>query len=143
MGLMQYIYTSVLVEELTAQRAFETSAMSVKLCQQFGITGRVFANRQQALAITEGPETHVARYFEAVQKDPMAGTQILHLQRPIKLREFTDYSVWLNLGRDFEFTEHVRHLTLETLALAWPKTLSSKVRIIASAYLDADMLAAP
>ena len=30
MGLVQYIYTSVLIAELTAENAFETSAMSVR-----------------------------------------------------------------------------------------------------------------
>ena len=143
MGLVQYIYTSVLIAELTPKNAFDTSAMTVNLCQQFGITGRVFANRQEALAIMEGPEDHVARYYQAVQNDPMTGTQILHVQRPIQAREFEDFSVWVNFGRDFEFTQHIRNLTPETLPLAWPENLSPRVRIMASAYLDADMLAAP
>lgn len=142
MSLVQYIYTSVLATELTAQNAFDTSSLSVKVCEQFGITGRVFANRRQALAITEGPEMHVARYFQAVQQDPMAGTQILHVQRPIHAREFQDYSVWLNVGRNLAFTQNVRELTAETLPLAWPENLSPRVRIMANAYLDADMLEA-
>jgi len=72
MALVQYIYTSVLITELTPQNAYDTSALSVKVCRQFGITGRVFANRQQALAITEGPEDIVSRYFESVKQDPLA-----------------------------------------------------------------------
>lgn len=142
MGLVQYIYTSVLVTELTPQNAFDTSVLSVKVCRQFGITGRVFANRQQALAITEGPEDIVTRYFESVKQDPLAGNNLLHVQRPIQFREFQDFSVWLNLGQDFPFDLNVRELTKESLKEAWPENLSAKVRIMADAYLTGDMLAA-
>lgn len=142
MSLVQYIYTSVLVTELTAQNAYDTSALSVKICQQYGITGRVFANRQQALAITEGPEEIITRYFHSVKQDPMASKILLHVQRPIQKTEFQDYSVWLNLGRNFQFSKYVRELTAESLPLAWPENLSARVRIMADAYLDADMLAA-
>lgn len=142
MSLVQYIYTSVLVTEVTAQNAYDTSAMSVKICQQYGITGRVFANRQQALAITEGPEDIVEHYFQSVKQDPVAGNILLHVQRSIEAREFQDYSVWLNLGQNFQFGKYVRELSSETLPLAWPDNLSARVRIMADAYLDADMLAA-
>ena len=141
MGLVQYIYTSVLVTELTPQNAFDTSSLSVKVCQQFGITGRVFANRQQALAITEGPEEIVARYFDSVRQDPVASNVLLHVQRSIQFREFETYSVWLNLGQPFPFDMNVRELTADSLKEAWPDNLSAKVRIMADAYLDADMLA--
>ena len=140
MALVQYIYTSVLVTELTSQNAFDTSLLSVKICQQFGITGRVFANRQQALAIMEGPEDIVARYFASVKQDPLAGNNLLHVQRPIQFREFQDYSVWLNLGQDFPFDLNVRELTKESLKEAWPDNLSAKVRIMADAYLTGDIL---
>lgn len=142
MLLAQYIYTSVLITELTPKNAFDTSSLSVKICQQYGITGRVFANRQQALAITEGPEDIVARYFQSVKQDPMASNILLHVQRPIEAREFQDYSVWLNLGQDFGFDNNVRELTSASLPLAWPDNLSARVRIMADAYLDADMVAA-
>ena len=141
MGLVQYIFTSILVEELSAQNAFDTSSMSVRVCQHYGITGRVFANRNQALVITEGPKETVEHYFQSIQKDPMTGTQILHSQKEIREREFNDYSVWLNLGQGFEFSGDVRELSQETLPLAWPENLSAKVRIMADAYLDSDMLA--
>jgi len=142
MQLVQYIYTSVLRDELSAQLAFDTSSMSVGLCKQFGITGRVFANRQQALVITEGPQDIVMRYFQAVKQDKMASHVLLHVQRPIPRREFQDYSIWLNLGKDFPFTQSVRELTESSLKEAWPDNLSLKVRIMADAYLGADMLAA-
>ena len=142
MNLVQYIYTSILVTELSSQNAFDTSSMSTRVCQQIGITGRVFANRQKALAITEGPEEIVQRYFQSVTQDPLAETVLLHVKRPIPAREFQDYSVWLNLGQAFEFTRYVRKLTPESLGQAWPDNLSAKVRIMADAYLDPDMLAA-
>jgi len=108
MALVQYIYTSVLITELTAQNAFEI----------------------------------VVRYFHAVKQDPLSSNILLHVQRPIQMREFLDYSVWLNLGQDFQFNEHVRELTTRSLHEAWPENLSTKVRIMADAYLDGDMLAA-
>jgi len=94
------------------------------------------------LAITEGPEEIVVRYFHAVKQDPLSSNILLHVQRPIQMREFLDYSVWLNLGQDFQFNEHVRELTTRSLHEAWPENLSTKVRIMADAYLDGDMLAA-
>lgn len=142
MAVTQYIYTSMLVTKLTAQNAFDTSSLSVKICQQLDISGRVFANRQQALAITEGPEEIVSRYFQAVKQDPLGGRILMHVKRSIPAREFANYSVWLNLGQAFQFNEHVRELTPESLKTAWPDNLSAKVRIMADAYLDGDMLAA-
>lgn len=142
MALVQYIYTSILMTELSAQNAFDTSTMSTKICEQFGITGRVFANRQKALAITEGPEEIIAKYFQSVNRDPLAQKILLHVQRPIQTREFNDYSVWLNLGQAFKFTRSVRELTAASLEMAWPDNLSAKVRIMADAYLDPEMLAA-
>jgi len=37
---------------------------------------------------------------------------------------------------------NIRELTVESLKEAWPENLSSKVRIMADAYLNSDMLAA-
>jgi hypothetical protein len=142
MAFAQYIYTSILVSELTPESAFQTCELSSKVCRHFGITGRVFANRQQALAITEGPEEVVARYFEAIRQDPISGKIILHVQRLISSREFQTYSLWLNLGVDFSPSESVRPLTPDTLQSAWPSTLSTKMRILAEAYLDPDISAA-
>lgn len=142
MALVQYIYTSILITELTAQNAYDTSAMSTRVCKQLGISGRAFANRQKAFAITEGEEETVKRYFTSVAKDPMAGKILLHVKRPIPVREFANYSVWLNLGQEFPSDDSVRRLTPLSLANAWPPNLSAKVRIIADAYLDPEMLAA-
>ena len=142
MALVQYIYTSILVAELTPQNAYDTSAMSTRVCKQMGITGRAFANRQKALAITEGEEDVVKHYFTSVAKDPLAGKILLHVKRPIPIREFTDFSIWLNLGQDFPSNQSVRKLTPQSLAHAWPANLSAKIRILADAYLDPEMLAA-
>jgi len=142
MGLVQYIYTSVVLKDLSVQEAFDIGSTSVGACQQLEITGRVFGNRQEGLAIMEGPEEHVARYYQGVQDNPLTGLQILHVKRSVKAREFEDFSVWLNVGQMFRETYQVRNLTSETLPLAWPENLSAKVRIMADAYLDADMLKA-
>ena len=107
MGLVQYMFTSVLVTDASAQAAIDTASMALRLGQQFGVTGRVFANIRQAFVIMEGPEEIVDRYFQSVKRDPMAGTQILHVQRPIKAREFHDYSVWLNVGQRFQSTPEI------------------------------------
>ncbi len=142
MGLVRYIYTSILAVELPPQNAFDTASLSANVCEKIGITGRTFANCHKALAITEGPTDIVEKYFQAVNADPLAQTILMHVQRPIKAREFEDYSVWLNLGQAFEFSASVRELTPDTLAQAWPGDLSAKVRIMADVYLDPEMLAA-
>lgn len=142
MVLAQYIYTSTCSAAMTAEEAYDMSTRSVRLCEQFGISGRVFANRQQALAITEGPQDVVERYYQSVSRDPHVITILLHVNRIIPAREFHDYSVWLNLGAQFEFSESVRQLTQESVHLALPINPSPRLRIMAEAYLDDDMLIA-
>jgi len=127
---------------MTPNMAYQVSSQSVAVCEQLGITGRVFANRQQALAITEGPTDIVYKYFQAVKSDPLVQTILLHVNRPIEACEFEDYSVWLNLGVGFEFGEKVRKLTPGTARLALPDNPSPRLRIMAEAYLDDDMLIA-
>jgi len=142
MELVQYIYTSTCSAAMTAQNAYDMSSKSVSLCEQFGITGRVFANRQQALAMTEGPKEIVERYYQSVCRDPYVFATLLHVNRIIPAREFNDYSVWLNLGTQFEFSDSVRPLTADTVHLALPDNPSPRLRIMAEAYLDDDMLIA-
>ncbi len=142
MTIVQYIYTSILGVEMTPRRAYEAAKLSAGLCQKFGITGRVFANSQQALAITEGPEDIVTRYYESVSKDEMAATVLLHSRRIIPVKEFADFTILLNVDHAFDPDTSVRPLTHQSFETAWPANLSAKVRILADAYMDPDMLAA-
>ena len=141
MALVQYIYTSVLATQMTPQHAYNACLLSADLCRKFGISGRVFANCQQALAITEGPDAVATRYFKAVSEDPMAATVLLHVKREIAVREFPDFSILLNVDYPFAPDRYVKPLTAETMQDVWPKNLSAKVRILAEAYLDPEMLA--
>jgi len=142
MELVQYIYTSTCSEAMTLQLIYDTSCRNIGLCEQFGITGRVFANRQQALVIKEGPKDLVERFYQSVCRDPYVATTLLHVNRIIPTREFHDCSVWLNIGTQFTFNEKVRQLTPETVRLALPANPSPRLRIMAEAYLDDDMLIA-
>lgn len=142
MTTVQYIYTSILGTEMTPQHAHRASVLSAGLCQKFGITGRVFANCQQALAITEGPEETAIRYFQAVTNDPMAASVLLHVKRTIPSPEFTDFSILLNVDYPFAANQFVQPLTPESFQTVWPANLSAKVRILADAYMDPEMLAA-
>ena len=127
---------------MTSKMAYQISSQSVSVCEQLGLTGRVFANNQQALAMTEGPTEIVRQYFEAVSADILVETTLLHYDRPIKTREFTDYSVWLNLDEEFHFCDKVRRLTAQSVKDALPAYPSAKLKIMATAYLHGDMLAA-
>ncbi len=141
MGLSQLIYTSTCTDVMTSKMAYQVSCQSVSVCEQLGLTGRVFANNWQALAMTEGPTEIVRQYFEAVSADVLVETTLLHYDRPIETREFSDYSVWLNLGEGFEFGEKVRRLTEQSVKEALPAYPSAKLKIMATAYLQGDMLA--
>lgn len=127
---------------MTPKMAYDMSCMSVSICEKIGITGRVFANRQQALAMIEGPREVVQQYYKAVNNDALVETVFLHVDRVISVPEFEDYSAWLNLGTDFEFGDKVRRLTHETASIALPNNPSPRLRIMAEAYLDDDMLIA-
>lgn len=136
MGLSQLIYTSTCTDAMTPKKAYDMSCLSISVCDQLGLTGRVFANNQEALAMTEGPTELVKMYFAAVRSDPLVETILLHVDRPIERREFDDYSVWLNLSEPFSECEKVFMLTPDSMKLALPKTPSSRLRIMAEAYLS-------
>ncbi|CAM3633882.1 BLUF domain-containing protein [Litorimonas haliclonae] len=141
MELSQLIYTSTCTDAMTPRMAYQVSAQSVAVCEQLGLTGRVFANNRQALAMTEGPTEIVRQYFQAVSADILVEATLLHYDRVIEAREFSDYSVWLNLGEEFAFCDKVRRLTEQSVQDALPAYPSAKLRIMATAYLYGDMLA--
>jgi len=53
----------------------------------------------------------------------------------------SDFSILLNVDYPFAPDRYVKPLTAETMQDVWPKNLSAKVRILAEAYLDPEMLA--
>jgi len=140
MSLSQLIYTSRCIAAMTSQMSYDVSCKSVAICEQLGLTGRVFANNQQALAMTEGPTEIVKQYFEAVKSDGLVESILLHVDRIIPEREFADYSVWLNLPEAFEFGDKVRKLTPESVLTAMPIKQSVKLKIMAEAYLNAELI---
>lgn len=142
MALSQLIYTSIYMAELTPRRAHETYMESVAACKQLGITGRVFADDQQAIAMTEGPTDILNRYYDAVTADPFVGSTVLHFDRHIPAREFSDYSVWLNSKETYDVSPQILRLTHETLALALPPNLSTKVRIMIETFVKPEILKA-
>lgn len=122
--------------------AYQVSCQSVTVFEQLGLTGRVFANNKRALAVVEGPTQIVKQYYEALSTDILLETIFLHSSRPLKTREFLDFSVWINLREEFEFTDKVRQLTREALKEALPESPSIKLKIMAAAYLNDEILAA-
>ena len=127
---------------MTAEKAYETACSSQSYCQQYGITGRCFANTQHALLITEGPKPVLDFHYMTIQKDPLVQTVLLHVDRVIPEREFSDFSVWLNLNKTLQFSDHIFALTAENVKHALPENPSPRLRIMAEAYLDDDMLSA-
>lgn len=140
MSLTQLIYTSRCVAAMTSQMSYDVSCKSVYICEKLGLTGRVFANNRQALAMTEGPTEIVKEYFKAVKADSLVESILIHVDRKIPVREFKTYSVWLNLPGAFEFGDKVRELTPESVLTAMPVKQSAKLRIMAEAYLNADLI---
>lgn len=141
MSLSQLIYTSTCTAELTPRLSHEASFKSVQICKSIGLTGRVFANDISAFAMTEGPTELVRRYYKAVAADSLVETIILHVDRPIKAREFNDYYVLLNSQERYDFGPSVGILTDETLNAALPSHPSIRLRIMVEAFKQ-DVLAA-
>lgn len=125
---------------MTPQMSYEAACKSVYIGEKLSLTGRVFANTIQALAITEGPTNIVREYFKAVKADSLVESILLHVDREIPAREFTDYSVWLNLPESFQLCDKVRKLTPQSVLTAMPIKPSAKLRIMAEAYLNADLV---
>ena len=134
MPLSQLIYTSTCTDELTPKKSHEASYKSVQICQQLGLTGRVFANDITAFAMTEGPTSLVKKYYQAVATDRLVDTIILHVDRPIPKREFEDYKVLLNSKEQFDFGPSIGILTPESLEAALPSHPSSRLRIMVEAF---------
>ena len=140
MALSQLIYTSTCTAAMTPRMAYIVSEKSVDICKQLGLTGRVFANNKQALAMTEGPTEIVRRYYQAVAADGLVENIVLHTDREIKAREFSNYSVWLNLDTPINFTNSVCCLSEQTLPRAMPKNISVRLRMMVEAYVKPDLL---
>jgi len=141
MSLAQLIYTSTCTAEMTPRMSHLMALQSVNICQQYGLTGRAYANDISAFAITEGPTEIVRKYFSAVESDPLVETILLHVDRPIQQREFTDFSVWLNSKATFNFGPFVGVLTPESFAQSMPANPSPRLRIMIEAFKQ-DVLAA-
>lgn len=140
MQLSQLIYTSTCTAELTPKISHQASYKSVQICEQLGLTGRVFANDITAFAMTEGPTELVRKYYHAVSVDPMVETILLHVDRPIKKREFDNYYVLLNSKEHYDFGPSIGVLTPETLEEALPSHPSIRLRIMVEAFKE-DVLA--
>lgn len=141
MPLSQLIYTSTCTAELTPKISHEASYKSVQICDQLGLTGRVFANDITAFAMTEGPTEIVKRYYHAVSVDPLVETILLHVDRPIKKREFDDYYILLNSKERYDYGPTIGILTPETLERALPPHPSARLRIMIEAFKE-DVLTA-
>lgn len=141
MSLSQLIYTSTCTAELTPLMSHQASFQSVQICNHLGLSGRVFANDISAFAITEGPTEIVKRYYKAVEADPLVETIILHVDRPIKTREFEGFLVLLNSRETYDFGPSIGILTPETLNAALPAHPSIRLRIMVEAFKQ-DVLAA-
>lgn len=141
MSLSQLIFTSTCAAEMTPRMSHLMALQSVNICQQYGLTGRAFANDISAFAITEGPTDVAKKYFHAIQADPLVDTLLLHVERPIEQREFQDFSVWLNSRANFDFGPFVGVLTPESFRAAMPENPSPRLRIMIEAFRD-EVLAA-
>jgi len=141
MSLSQLIYTSTCTAEMTPRMSHLMALQSVNICQQYGLTGRAFANDISAFAITEGPTEVAKKYFRAVEADPLVETILLHVDRPIAQREFNDFSVWLNSKATFDFGPFVGVLTPQSFQEAMPANPSPRLRIMIEAFKQ-DVLAA-
>ena len=125
---------------MTAKKAYQVSSQSIKVCEGLGLTGRVFANQKHAFFVTEGPTELVKRFYQATEDDVLAAAVCLLSEREIVEREFKTYSVWLNIPGESYDNKSVFLLNSETLKKAFPETLSSRIRIMADAYLSSEIL---
>lgn len=121
---------------MTPKLAYQISCQSVAVSRELGLTGRVFANQYRALSVTEGPEQILGNYFKAFENDVLVDTVVLHVQRSIETREFSDYSVWLNLPYDVMECPDVYKLNAQTVISALPDHPSPRLRIMMQAFLN-------
>ena len=142
MDLAQYIYTTTCTDRMTIEKAVLISEKSVEVCNRLGLTGRVFSTASSTLAITEGPATLVGRYVGAVHDDYLLETLIVHARRPIEAREFSDYSVWLDMNVPATSAPHVHIMTPGSLQQALPANPSAKLRVMADVFFDQGRLVA-
>jgi len=142
MALVQYIYLTTNRLNMTVEKGVLVSAKSVEICERLGMTGRVFSTHFRALSIIEGPRDVMSQYFEAVDTQPQIATVSLQSVRDIEAREFDDYSVWLDLDKDFGSHSKVYPMTPDSLEQAMPDAPSARLRVIMSAFFEKGRLVA-
>lgn len=135
MGQLQFVYSSTSIDSMSAAKAFDYARKNLGICKSLGLTGRVFADGKDALVIIEGEEDIMREYYAMVEADKYVLSFILHVERKIEEREFSDYQVVLGLPLDHEFCEEIRPLTSEEIDLHITPKLSSKLRLVASSIL--------
>lgn len=136
MPLVQYIYSTTNKPWMTPEKGVRLSERSVDICERLAMTGRVFSTQHQALSITEGPEDVMRQYYEAVEQQPHVAAIMLQSARNIDVREFDDYSVWLDLDHDFAPHPSVHPMTGASLSKAMPMVPSIRLRIMIDAFFD-------
>lgn len=134
MALVQYIYTTTNKDWMTPEKGVLLSARSVDFCDRLDMTGRVFSTRFQALSMMEGPAEVMRQYYEAVETQAHIETIMLQSVRDIEVREFPDYSVWLDLDYDFASHPRVHPMTISSLTQAMPKAPSIRLQIMVDAF---------
>ena len=134
-ALKQYIFTLIMHYQADPDYAYNLCRMSVGICNDLGITGRVFANDIEALAILEGPVLVIDKYVQSINADPLVNSLLIHSEKEVADREFSDYSIWLKSEGIKEHNPQIHALTNRTLSQAFPETMSTKVRILATAFL--------
>ena len=141
MVLVQNIYTFTGNLVINPDLAHKSATLSVSVCRTHDVTGRVFVNLRQGLAILEGQQDRVERYCNAVALDPLIDTMLLQSSVEIATPEFSEYSIWLNLPGYPIQGEGLQRLTPGTARYALPDRPSARLRIMAEAYLTEELLA--
>lgn len=121
---------------MTPEKGVRLSIRSADICDRLDMTGRVFSTQFHALSMIEGPVGVMRHYFEAVEKQPHIETIMLQSVRDIEVREFADYSVWLDLDDNFAPHPSVHPMTLSSLSEAMPGTPSIRLQIMLEAFFE-------
>lgn len=129
--LLQRLFTLSTHKKFSPKQSMGFAKVSVSICQQLGIHGRVLSNDVEALFIIEGTEDLIKKYYDAVLKDPHTDLAVIHSDLKVATFEFSDYSVWLSSYNPdkYDYGPSVHLLTSKTLSSAIPENLSFNLSI--------------
>ena len=134
--LSQIVFTTHTRESVSLEYFKTMGVKNDTICKSLGFTGRIFADEVANFNIIEGESERVQDYFEAFRSDRRVKLEILHVNKHIQAREFSDYQVWgYHSETSAGLPPQIHKLTAFNFDSSVPFNLSLSLRLLLEGYV--------